>query len=158
MKNIKLFASTFRSNLCISTKSPLRPQSTLAIHAIPKITPTHISRQTLERLHKLSALAPPPPDSLEEKQLIKELSELIGLMDLVKQVELPQEAIPGLLGEGIGAVRVGEAKQEMKGTAGDEATWQGEKHGKDLLEWSPTRIGDYYSSAWLKKDEGCSNV
>ncbi|TYJ58377.1 hypothetical protein B9479_000923 [Cryptococcus floricola] len=114
--------------------------------AIPKITPTPLSRDVLVKLHKLSALHPPPEGSAEEAEMMEELGELVGLMDLVKQVELPQEEIEGLLGEGIGAIKIGQSDASGK----EEETSEKEESGKKLLAWSPTRVGDFYSSA-LKK-------
>lgn len=116
---------------------------------MPTIKPVHITRQQLEKLHTLSALAPPPAGSREEKQLLDELSELVGLMELVKDVELPQEEIERLLAEGVGAVRIGEIDLKDEGKAENEVNGR-EKSGQDLLDWSSTRLGDYYSSA-LKK-------
>lgn len=116
---------------------------------LPITKPAHITRQQLEKLHTLSALAPPPAGSQEEKQLLEGLSELVGLMELVKDVELPNEEIGGLLAEGVGSVWIREIDPKDEGKAENEVNAR-EKSGQELLDWSPTRLGDYYSSA-LKK-------
>ncbi|OXG76697.1 hypothetical protein C345_06555 [Cryptococcus neoformans A2-102-5] len=145
-----------------STSQPTQPLSTPALEptpasiselptlgVLPITKPAHITRQQLEKLHTLSALAPPPAGSQEEKQLLEGLSELVGLMELVKDVELPHEEIGGLLAEGVGSVWIREIDLKDEGKAEDEVNAR-EKSGQELLDWSPTRLGDYYSSA-LKK-------
>ncbi|KAK6907743.1 hypothetical protein L486_05664 [Kwoniella mangroviensis CBS 10435] len=117
-------------------------------------TSTRISRETLHRLHRLSALNPPPPDSSEEGELIDELSELISLMDEVKQMELPHslEERADLLNQGVfGEVtisqesldRLDKIRQLGNGQVEDKAR---ERSGKQLLDWSTNRLGDYYAS------------
>ncbi|WVQ73470.1 hypothetical protein IAR50_003042 [Cryptococcus sp. DSM 104548] len=138
------FYSTQPPTASSSTPSPIS-MSPIQSDAIPQIAPTPLSRDVLVRLHKLSALTPPPEGSGEEAELMDELGELVGLMDLVKQVELPQEEIEGLLGEGIGAIRVGESDVGKEDVAGPIEGKQ--ESGKKLLEWSPTRVGDFFSSA-----------
>ncbi|KIR58440.1 hypothetical protein I312_106544 [Cryptococcus bacillisporus CA1280] len=168
--SLRAFQPTLRRSLSrhskrytsTSTSQPIQPLSTPVseptpasiselptLGIMPTIKPVHITRQQLEKLHTLSALAPPPAGSQEEKQLLDELSELVGLMELVKDVELPQEEIEGLLAEGVGAVRIGEIDLKDEGKAENKVNGR-EKSGQDLLDWSPTRLGDYYSSA-LKK-------
>ncbi|KIR78130.1 hypothetical protein I305_04858 [Cryptococcus gattii E566] len=168
--SLRAFQPTLRRSLSrhskrytfTSTSQPIQPLSTPVseptpasiselptLGIMPTIKPVHITRQQLEKLHTLSALAPPPAGSREEKQLLDELSELVGLMELVKDVELPQEEIERLLAEGVGAVRIGEIDLKDEGKAENEVNGR-EKSGQDLLDWSSTRLGDYYSSA-LKK-------
>lgn len=145
-----------------STSQPTQPLSAPALEptpasiselptlgVLPITKPAHITRQQLEKLHTLSALAPPPAGSQEEKQLLEGLSELVGLMELVKDVELPNEEIGGLLAEGVGSVWIREIDPKDEGKAENEVNAR-EKSGQELLDWSPTRLGDYYSSA-LKK-------
>lgn len=69
-------------------------------------------------------------------------------MELVKEVELPHEEIGGLLAEGVGSVWIREIDLQDEKKA--ENVNAREKSGQELLDWSPTRLGDYYSSA-LKK-------
>lgn len=69
-----------------------------------------LSRTELERLHRLSALNPPAEGSNEEATLLRELGELVALMDQVKDVQLngmDEEGfgnLEGLLTEGVGEV------------------------------------------------------
>jgi hypothetical protein len=101
----------------------------------------------LERLHRLSALNPPLPGSKEEKELLEGLNELVGLMEAVKEVELPQgkETIGELLNQGVGEVIIGEETGVERGT--------GEVEGRELLGWATRRKGDYYHSKAGKRAE-----
>ena len=112
----------------------------------PKSTQPLVSSD-LERLHRLSALDPPPPGTKEEKELLKGLNELVGLMEAVKEVELPQgkEAVGELLNQGVGEVVIGEE------TGTDRVT--GEVGGRELLGWATRRKGDYYHSRAGRKIE-----
>lgn len=125
---------------------PLTPQPP----PIPTIKPTQISRETLVKLHKLSALNPPPEGSIEEAQVKAELSELIGLMDIVKEVELPpgdlRTITQELLGQGVGSVVFDQLDEEAQKTKVVQEAEEREKHGKELLEWATKRVGDYYSA------------
>jgi hypothetical protein len=102
----------------------------------------------MERLHRLSALNPPLPGSAEEKELLEGLNELVGLMEAVKAVELPEgkDAVQKLLNRGVGEVVIG---QDTGG--------EGEKEkveGRELLKWATRRKGDYYhSKAGKRADE-----
>lgn len=69
-------------------------------------------------------------------------------MELVKEVELPHEEIGGLLAEGVGSVWIREIDLQDEKKA--ENVNAREKSGQELLDWSPTRLGDYYSSAMKK--------
>lgn len=133
-----------------STKSdPLRPSiptDELGLPLEPQpvtLTPTSSTSNTIKssdlaRLHRLSALNPPLPGSREEADLLKGLNELVGLMEVVKAVELPEgkQAIGELLTQGVGEVMIG----ENTGKDRDE----GQIKGRELLEWATSRKGDYY--------------
>ncbi|EIW72418.1 hypothetical protein TREMEDRAFT_58581 [Tremella mesenterica DSM 1558] len=58
------------------------------VNSLLHITPRFLTRKEFERLHRLSALIPPEKGSKEEAILLKELSGLLGLMDLVKDVDM----------------------------------------------------------------------
>ncbi|OCF44309.1 hypothetical protein I317_01754 [Kwoniella heveanensis CBS 569] len=124
-----------------------------------------ISRETFQKLHKLSALNPPPPGSQEESDLMEGLSDLIHLMDRVKSVELPESVNEraGLLVEGIGigevlisdrdqdqdqAIISGSSSGGVHGLAGKDknSIESTEKRGKELLGWATNRVGDFYAS------------
>jgi hypothetical protein len=111
-----------------------------------------LSLETLARLHKLAAIAPPESGSEEETRLLDGLSHLVGLMDQVKSVQLDshrdnveandkldKEAIRGLLTRGTRAVpedvfdgedRERTARAEVSGET---------VVGKDLLDWTYPR-------------------
>lgn len=102
----------------------------------------------LSRLHRLSALNPPPPNSHEELKLLDELNNLVSLMEGVKDVQLPldKEEIASLLSEGVGEVHIGDETEDK-----DEDTGMGDrvrddgKSGRELLDWATRRTGDYYA-------------
>lgn len=140
------------------------------IHLRP--TPRILSRAELHRLHRLSALNPPPADSPEERELLQELGELVGLMDMVKDVELPamtDEEVGRLLAGGVGSVEFDgedgefwddlQAPQETMNGKEEDGTGciqaQGAKEpidssyvkkDRELLEFATNRRGDYYVS------------
>ncbi|RXK36113.1 hypothetical protein M231_06604 [Tremella mesenterica] len=62
--------------------------SSESVKSLLQITPRFLTRKEFERLHRLSALIPPEKGSKEEVILLKELSGLLGLMDLVKDVDM----------------------------------------------------------------------
>jgi len=105
----------------------------------PKSTQPLLSSD-IERLHRLSALNPPHSGSKEEKELLEGLNELVGLMEAVKAVQLPEgkEAVGELLNQGVGEVIIGEK------TGTDRVA--GEVEGRELLGWATRRKGDYYHS------------
>jgi hypothetical protein len=120
---------------------PLEPQPA----PIPTIPRSTLKSADLERLHRLSALDPPTKGSQEEEDLLKGLNELVGLMEVVKGVELPQgkEAIGELLTQGVGEVVIGEH------TGGER---EGEAvNGRELLQWATRKKGDYYYSKAAKR-------
>ncbi|WVQ65371.1 uncharacterized protein L199_003547 [Kwoniella botswanensis] len=145
----------------LSTSLPVaRSLSTSRSYFQSESTP-RLSRETLRRLHRLSALNPPQPDSTEEIELIDELSELISLMDEVKQVELPHsvEERAELLNQGVfGEVTITQdsldqldnTRQRGNGQVEEKAI---ERTGKQLLDWSTNRLGDYYASKNKRKDQ-----
>ncbi|WRT68058.1 uncharacterized protein IL334_005033 [Kwoniella shivajii] len=122
-----------------------------------------ISRETLNRLHHLSALNPPLPNSKEETNLIGELSDLISLMDQVKDVELPNTLSErsDLLAQGVGEITLSQKSideldqtKKVNNTRGEGILGQvrTEAEGKELLDWSTNRVGDYYASRLKKKE------
>lgn len=120
---------------------PLQPQPV----PIPSTASTTIASADLERLHRLSALNPPTVGSQEEADLLKGLNELVGLMEVVQNVELPEGegAIGELLTQGVGEVTIGERTGEQRDP--------GKTQGRDLLEWATSRKGDYYHTKTGKK-------
>lgn len=133
---------------------PTIPTSDLGLPLAPQVAPaTFKSTSTLhtddlERLHRLSALNPPPVGSSEETELLEGLNELVGLMEAVKAVELPErkEAIGQLLNQGVGEVVIGQDTGSERGSE--------EVNGRDLLGWATRRKGDYYhSKAGKRADE-----
>lgn len=121
--------------------------------AIPSIPSKPISRETLVKLHRLSALNPPEEGSEEELQLKDELGVLMGLMDIVQKVELPpgdlREITAELLSEGVGEVVVDEHVAEVQAKdarSGMEKSEEGGKSGRELLDWATRRVGDYYAA------------
>lgn len=96
--------------------------------------PVSLNRAQLVKLHKLSALTPPEEGSAEETKLLQELGHLIGLMDVVKDVNLPQN--PKDLSELLKSF--GQSEQVFDGTnmarekpSGDEGL-----QGRDLLQYA----------------------
>lgn len=86
------------------------------------------------------------------------LGELVGLMDLVKEVELPSgdrnEMVRELLSEGVGEVVIDESDGEV--SLADECTTAavGEaKKGRELLEYATRRVGDYYAHRVERKKD-----
>ena len=79
-----------------------------------------------------------------------ELGELLGLMDIVKEVDLPAGDLRAitkeLLSQGVGSVVFDKLEVEEKKRKVVAETEDREKHGKDLLEWATRRVGDYYSA------------
>lgn len=136
-------------NTPVPSHDPLKPSipvSKLGLPLSPQSTPVTststqpLSPSDLERLHRLSALNPPPPGSAEEQELLEGLNELVGLMEAVKAVQLPEgkDAVQHLLNRGVGEVVIGEETGE-----------KGEKErveGRELLNWATRRKGDYYHS------------
>jgi hypothetical protein len=96
----------------------------------------------------LSALDPPTKGSKEEEDLLKGLNELVGLMEVVKAVELPKgkDAIGELLTQGVSEVVIGEHTGEDIGSAGEDTV-----RGRELLQWATRRKGDYYHSKAAKR-------
>jgi hypothetical protein len=96
----------------------------------------------------LSALDPPTKGSKEEEDLLKGLNELVGLMEVVKAVELPEgkDAIGELLTQGVSEVVIGEHTGEDIGSAGEDTA-----RGRELLQWATRRKGDYYHSKAAKR-------
>ncbi len=89
---------------------------------------------------------------MEEKKLISGLGELVGLMDLVKEVELPpgdrDDMVRELLSEGIGEVLIDgsdEAGTLALEGGGKEGERREMKSGRELLEYSTRRVRDYYA-------------
>jgi hypothetical protein len=126
--------------------------------SIPQITPTSITRETFHRLHRLAALNPPPPDSEEEVALMSGLGELVGLMDLVKEVQLPDgdrdEMFRELLSEGVGEVIIDGSDEPLPTKTEEEREKEvREKSGRELLGWATRRVGDYYAHRVEKKVE-----
>jgi len=125
---------------------PVNPQSP----PIPSIRPTSISRETLVKLHKLSALNPPEEGSIEEAAVKAELGELLGLMDIVKEVDLPAGDLRAitkeLLSQGVGSVVFDKLEVEEKKRKVVVEQEDREKHGQELLDWATKRVGDYYSA------------
>ncbi|KAK1925627.1 hypothetical protein DB88DRAFT_484542 [Papiliotrema laurentii] len=126
---------------------------------IPKAPSTGISDETWLKLHRLAAINPPPEGSEEEARLKAGLSELVGLMEIVKNVQLPEGDLrtitAELLSEGVGEVvfdgTVAQASTTISGQKdGGQATSATspahEKTGRELLEWATRRVGDYYAS------------
>lgn len=104
---------------------------------ILSIPPSSLSRADLERLHSLAALNPPPAGSEEEAKLLEDLNELVGLMDLVHEVEVNEDH-GELLTHGV---------PEMVLDVDTKHTPQSPPEGKrdrELLEYATRRIGDYY--------------
>ncbi|WOO85765.1 uncharacterized protein LOC62_07G009251 [Vanrija pseudolonga] len=111
---------------------PTHPQPA-PIPSIPRAPP---SPEMLAKLHTLSALDPPPAGSSAEAALIDDLGELLGLMDLVKTVELPQDDVASLLTEGVGEV-VFDGREHARSIREGEA-------GRQFLPYATRRVGDYY--------------
>jgi hypothetical protein len=152
---------TLRFSRPKSTHNPLKPTVetdelglpvTPAPLPIPDIPRANLSRETLVKLHRLSALKPPEEGSPEEMQLKAELGELLGLMDIVKNVEMPQGEVNlrQLLTEGVSEVvideKVAEVGAGLQQARMEEKLEHREKHGKELLDWATRRVGDYYAS------------
>ncbi|ORX37151.1 hypothetical protein BD324DRAFT_428879 [Kockovaella imperatae] len=140
--------STFStSSLCFNSDStsPPVPQ----VDLLTDIIPVKLSRDQLLRLHKLSALNAPPEGSEEEAKLLDGLGELIGLMELVKSVELEGD-VGELLAEGVGEVVI-DGSEPPKPTDSSEVASQPApslskpKSGRELLGWATRKVGDFYA-------------
>ena len=120
----------------------VNPSSDQPGSPLPEIKPATLSHDALLRLHKLSALNPPAEGSEEERELVDGLGELIGLMELVKDVELEGD-VGELLAEGVGEVVIDGSET----TISPKPTTPGssEKSGKELLDWATRRVGDFYA-------------
>ncbi len=145
-----------------STTSPYASSSSSDSFPSGRTDKPPISHETFLKLHRLSALNPPPAGSEDEKVLKTELNELIHLMDLVKDVELPSYAeeeggrdrmVRELLGQGVGEMVI-DGSQEIAIDEGDDTktTLKGavltgqkaDKNGRDLLGYATRRRGDNY--------------
>ncbi|GFZ50604.1 hypothetical protein JCM24511_08362 [Saitozyma sp. JCM 24511] len=90
--------------------------------AIPRIPAATITPEALQRLHRLSALNPPPSGSQEEKEVLAELGTLVGLMDLVQAVEMEVGLdVGGLLADGVGEVVIDGSHEMGRARTGMEA-------------------------------------
>ncbi|WWC71045.1 uncharacterized protein I206_104998 [Kwoniella pini CBS 10737] len=114
-----------------------------------------INREQLLKLHNLSALNPPLKNSKEEKELMDELSDLINFMNQLKDVKLPSsfDERSELLTYGMSEVIISKEslnqldQLKSNSTSQDVIKEEGkEKSGKELLNWSTNRLGDYYAS------------
>ncbi|GMK58214.1 hypothetical protein CspeluHIS016_0502460 [Cutaneotrichosporon spelunceum] len=117
----------------------------------PHITafePAPISRALLQRVHALAALNPPPEGSTEEEALRHDLGDLVGLMDLVREVEVHDV---GELLSNTGEIAFN--ANSVKGR-GEARLCDGE--GRLLLEYATRRVGDFYGfkSTVKGEDEG----
>ena len=139
---------------------PLNPQITLDPDTQLPLTPLpppipHIPRSTsitsssLARLHRLAALNPPERDSPEEAALIDDLNDLVGLMDLVKSVTLPDD-LSELLSEGVGEVVIG---PDTSSASPSSSSRLKEKNGRELLDYATRRIGDAYAHRSSRKTD-----
>lgn len=110
----------------------------LASYPPPVLEPSH-----LFRLHKLSALNPPPEGSQEFEALRVDLGELVRLVEAVKTVNLPK------YGEGHGSIPDGRIWQDGRGMSFDEDAMDGldlalEPEGRELMgHASETKDGFY---------------
>jgi hypothetical protein len=82
-----------------------------------------------------------------------ELGTLFGLMEMVKEVEMPFEDVGQLLGEGVREVVIDGSHLDIGGRTGGversvDAAGPGrvEKRGRELLEHATRRVGDFYAS------------
>jgi hypothetical protein len=112
---------------------------------ITDIAPAPISRALLQRLHGLAALNPPPEGSREEDALRRDLGELVGLMDLVHEVEVHDV---GALLSSTGEVVFDKDSVAARGEARLE-----EGEGRGLLEHATRRVGDFYGFKTTRKGE-----
>ncbi|KAG8985526.1 hypothetical protein FRB94_004888 [Tulasnella sp. JGI-2019a] len=104
----------------------------------PVLDPAH-----LIRLHKLSALDPPPYDSQEFDTLRADLGELIRLVEAVKTVELPKSD------DEDGMIPDGRIWQDERGMLFDENTQDAlelasEPQGGELLEHASKTADGFY--------------
>jgi hypothetical protein len=86
------------------------------------------------------------------------LGELVGLMDLVKEVQLPDgdrdEMFRELLSEGVGEVIIDGSDEPVPTKTEEEREKEvREKSGRELLGWATRRVGDYYAHRVEKKVE-----
>ncbi|KLT40725.1 hypothetical protein CC85DRAFT_287119 [Cutaneotrichosporon oleaginosum] len=104
-----------------------------------------ISRTLLRRLHDLAALNPPPEGSDEEAALQHDLGELVGLMDLVHEVEVHDvETLLSSTGDVVFDKQAVEERGEARLDAGE---------GRKLLEFASRRVGDFYGYKTTIKGE-----
>lgn len=116
--------------------NPGVPTTPLGLPLIPTTLPDSIINppkatvdlETLARLHSLSAIAPPPAGSEEEAELLDGLSELIGLMDQVKSVELDMQP--------------GQSEKEAIRQLLTSSTWANEEEVFDHFEKGGARASD----------------
>ncbi|RSH77717.1 uncharacterized protein EHS24_003284 [Apiotrichum porosum] len=144
-----------RLTRCLSTSSrsstaassPLRPSVkttdlglpvTPLPDPIPSVPRTPLDRAALHRLCKLAALNPPAKGSEAETQLLADLGELVGLMDLVGEAVTLDADVGELLTAGVGEIVIDAGKQR-----GNEDK-DGEERGRELLQYATRRVGDYY--------------
>jgi hypothetical protein len=99
---------------------------------------TPLDRAALHRLCKLAALNPPAEGSEAETQLLADLGELVGLMDLVGEAVTLDADVGELLTAGVGEIVIDAGKQR-----GNEDK-DGEERGRELLQYATRRVGDYY--------------
>lgn len=164
-----LKSSAVRTSKAASPGDPLRPDVPLSefqlpLHPLPPPIPrisesSAITRPVLHRLHRLSALNPPAENSPEEEQLTRELNGLVGLMDLVKAVELPKDLdMADLLSEGRGEILVDGSHLDEAGSLGEEgrkaklaAEAKEAEKGRELLAYATKTTGEYHSSRSNRK-------
>jgi Asp-tRNA(Asn)/Glu-tRNA(Gln) amidotransferase C subunit len=130
-----------------TTFNPLRPDvkvDELGLPVDPQVSPStaryynpspvDLTREQLHKLHKLSALKPPQEGSPEETKLMEELGGLIGLMDVVKEVSLPQD--PKELAELLKGF--GQSEQVFDGTnmTREKPTSTSMLKGRELLKYA----------------------
>jgi len=74
----------------------------------------------------------------------------LGLMDIVKEVDLPAGDLRAitkeLLSQGVGSVVFDKLEVEEKKRKVVVEQEDREKHGQELLDWATKRVGDYYSA------------
>lgn len=113
---------------------PVKPESCTSIAQYQNPSPATLTVPQLHKLHKLAALTPPAEGSVEESQLLEELGELIGLMNLVQEVDLPKDPkkLAGLL------QAFGQTEQVFDGsnTARERPVGDDGLKGRSLLEYA----------------------
>lgn len=147
----RAFATTSLTSTSTSS-SPLRPSVPtndlgLPLTPLPPPIPSSVPRAPLDRaaltkLCTLAALNPPAEGSEAETRLLAELGELVGLMDLVGEVQLEQgeDAVGALLTEGVGELVIdGSEDAKLQGTQQEN-----NDRGRELLQYATNRVGDFY--------------